>query len=275
MMRIESFTKGAEKGKNEDGVVSSSSLFLVIDGATGLNDQPRFSPSDAAWLRERLEKELPAALKGKVNIARSLEGLSGKLRGEFMNDGEPLEKWEFPSAGLIGFRIERRKIRLFSLGDLEALVLFENGTTFRFKDNRLGVLDDNSIKALTRELEDGKGVEEAKKAIKPLLRKNRELINEKGGYSAFSLERKPAFAVKECLLPLRDVKSIILMSDGFYAARDVYKAYSSRGLLSERNSLKAIYSKIAEASSKDPFLKAYPRLKALDDATALRVRLKK
>lgn len=256
---------------NEDGVVVvKDHLFVVIDTATALGE-PFHSPTDGVYLLNKLKEELLKFYKnGKLkpnNFLMRMKQISKKLYKDYTKGiDKELERYQFPNASIAVCYVDGIKVHIFSIGDASTFV--------RLKNNKSQYISDKSIPLMDREVVKyyhSKGVNQFNEMYE-ILRKNRSLLNKNGRRCTFSLYKNPHFKFKHYIYDIRKIDQIYLCSDGYYEAFDTFKLFKSRReLFSNKNDLQDVYKKIFEIAHKDKDMVLYPRLKIIDDITAIRI----
>jgi len=104
-----------------------------------------------------------------------------------------------------------------------------------------------------------------------ILRYNRMTMNEPGGYTVLEHDRA---AIKNGIykcLSLSDLKSVLIMSDGYSAVYNKYELMSQEVLMTtwKTQSLEIPLNIIRQAESEDLDFNTYKRLRKHDDATAV------
>lgn len=248
---------------NEDRFAVSDRVFVVIDGATTL--EKRSNPrkrTNASLLVSRLKKEI---LRHKGDFDTDyFRALSKKIFEEGSIGAA--------SAGLAGVAIQGENLRLFSLGDCEVICKLRSGEIFRFKRNDLDKLDGYALAEMVRiSKEKGISVKESRAYITDILIRNREKKNKVGGYDVFEPLNDPTFRLYVKDIPIKDVESFYICSDGFAQCFTTLKIFSSCFELFETNlNIRQISEKIREVSFADPEYNAFPRFKIVDDITVIK-----
>ncbi|MET0071186.1 MAG: hypothetical protein ABW096_14210 [Candidatus Thiodiazotropha sp.] len=264
---------GSESKANEDLVVETQRLCMVLDGATGLGEQRVSSyPSDAVWFVNAIATRLTETWLRENNFTRALTYAIDMCIEEYKNIAGVLPElaYELPSAGMVAAVVEEGVVRVYRLGDCDAYCKSEGRAKKLFGHSRLEALDKLSIEAIALELRQGKSPSQARESVMPMLRKHRSLLNMPGGYGALSLVRDSVNHMEVAELSEAQGATILLASDGFsaiekyrnYTADDIFERCSKVGM-------SGIVNEIREVENDDADLLKFPRLKSHDDATAL------
>ena len=265
-MEVNSICKGYRQFNEDAVLVIKDHLFVVIDAATGLGEKI-FEPSDGVFLTQELKKEiLNLYNSGKFNaksFTKEMNLISKRIYRKFIKGHrkELTERYQFPNASVTICYIDICDVHIFSIGD--------TSTFIRFKNNKVRYISDRSIPILDRKT--------ALKGINisnglDVLRENRNRINRRGRMPSFGIYKNPKLKFKHELFDIRDLSEVYLSSDGYYSAFDIFKIYKTRReLFNTKVDLQDVYKNIIKAANSDPDLKKYPRIKPVDDISAIRV----
>lgn len=280
---IETVCQGGKADRpNEDRLGNGGKFAWVIDGATGLADEPlvaKGGESDAAWLAEALNEHLlettpryrgyPAGL-----IRHAITAIIAKFSAESRK--KPKHDYDMPSASLVILQHEADRLEVAALGDCSILIDDGSGEIMGVHgEEKHAELDAKAVKELKKIDKDGVfELEESREKILPLLQKQRAMANRKGGYGVFSSDPNCMDFIREFRYPVTSGWAL-LMSDGFYALVEKYGAYDDAGLLdaAKKKGLEALYKQLREIEDADPNAREYPRLKKSDDACAQLIKL--
>lgn len=268
---------GSSSTENEDLIVSSNNLCVVLDGATGLGARAIKSyPSDAVWFVKAFSSRLVVHWRGKRDfvaaVSRSIEDCTSEYAK--LTAGAARPPYELPSAGMVAIADESEGAYAYRLGDCTAY-LKSGGNAHRiFERSPLADLDDRSTEALLMELRRGKSYRQARAAILPMLRAHRTLMNKPSGYGSLSLTPDCIHYLERHRVSCDEDTKLLLASDGFsvveryfrYAASDIFDRC-------ERLGINGVIEKIRALETEDEQMKTFPRLKPQDDATAVLLRL--
>jgi len=260
---------------NEDGAGLQGRFAWVIDGATGLSDEPLTSGgSDAAWLAGLIGEKLMASNDGQGAdaVLRRLEAdILSAFRSETARVPE-VGDHHAPSAclglmeaqpeegGLIG-------VRGRFLGDVVALVPSERGIV-RWSDERVKPFERKTLAALgAQEHEPGSIPEPVRRQIL----ENRTQLNRPDGYWVVSPLRPWAGHELRFEAQVKPGEAIVLATDGFMRLVDVFEMYSDSALHAQLAAGRGgdLMQELRERERGDLMAGAYPRVKTHDDATFL------
>lgn len=253
----------------------------VLDGVTGINDRALLpGPTDAAWFVTQAQEVLPALLAAVGDqpapdlIAQLSDALATRQEAAWLStDGAAGH--ETPAASFVLCRQLGAAIEIARLGD--CLVLLE------WMDGHVQLLDDPALAAIEADLKArilhlrAQGIADPAatlRAMMPVLRDIRRRRNVAGGYGVLTADRCCLDLLQVDRFPGSDLRSILLVSDGYYRLVDVYGAMPEAELL--RRTLKSgaekMLAELRAIETADPLGALHPRLKMADDATALLLR---
>ena len=265
-MEVNSLSKGYRHFNEDEVLVIKDHLFVVIDAATGLGAQYN-EPSDGVFLAKELKEEINNLYhSGKLNaktFAKEMNLISKRIYRRFIkgHKKELTERYQYPNASIAICYIDICDVHIFSIGDTSSFI--------RFKNNKVRYISDRSIPILDRKTaEQGYNINNGIEVLK----ENRNRVNRRGRKPSFGLYKNPKLKFKHELFDIRDLSEVYLCSDGYYEAFEIFKIYKTRReLFSLKVDLQDVYKNIVKIANSDPELKKYPRLKPVDDISAIRV----
>lgn len=269
MKKIKTVSKTL-KIENEDCYYIDDTLAFVIDGASNLSKiNISDCKSDACWyaneikkniVKYRDEQEIKAMLKKALLV-------TNQTYQTFKNIGM-IE--DYPSAVISLIRKWKDQYEFFILGDCVLLYKDANDCIHTFGDNRLEKVDEVAIQyGLKVREEKHIDFSEARKYYQKVLVSNRKLKNTKKGYYALSDDEHAVEQSLTGLISSANIKSVVLMSDGFYQIINLFHLYKEKTLFEalENGSIDDLYQELIQAQMKDEKLNDYPRFTLSDDAT--------
>jgi hypothetical protein len=272
---------GSDKVPNEDVSGHTALSAWVLDGATGLGDEPLLPErSDAAWLASAYDARL------HTNADRTgceLQQLFADVIADVGADFEacrlrvPANPFEVPSAGMVFVRVRENDLEYARLGDCRAILGFSrNAHVFSTGSSPLQHLDAAILEKMEalRRSDTSMSYEQARRAVQSDLRANRSLLNTEGGYWVLSTDPTAARHMEVGAVSLDGAGPIrgVLVSDGFYRLVDTFGVYQDDATLLHAALGRGLANMLCELRAledADPECIAYPRLKPKDDATAL------
>ena len=197
---------------NEDSVGTIPATAWVVDGATPL--EPPFElegVTSASWYAQRISQELAATFaeddshEGEQFVRQSIAHVQSAIADELLwtlDEGQ----YHPPSASMALANCVGEFVEVCTVGDVEAIVLFQGGGTTRVAHD----LQEKVVETPSGETEWG-GI--------PDLRAQRRAITDDGEGSAHVLSVRPLRpdALKYERFPASDVASVLLYSDGVTA----------------------------------------------------------
>lgn len=192
----------------EDRIFAGQALSFVIDGATPISDVPfEGYHTGAEWMAQQLGRylaendgEIPALCKEFTEKTKCL------LQAEFQ------DVQSMPCAVLAAVRKTDDHILGDLLGDCAVYLLKNDGTVARYSDQRTASFYEKTLQAKHQAQSQGLDVQEA---IRRQRRKNKEAMNQPGGY--WTVSYIGDFEKEFCSfrVPVEEIRGILLCSDGF------------------------------------------------------------
>ena len=240
----------SEKQYNEDVFCLGSDYAMVLDGASGLDKANRMQTgSDARWFVEQMMR----AIQKNIHSNQTLKQIVKEAIQSLIPLYPIVEKQYMPSGCLSLIRCKEDTIEYIGFGDCVAL--------FELKNEILCLYDHNIEKLDNLALQS--------KDPYPILLENRNLRNEPNGYCALDLTFKSLDMCIEQTFKKEDVRSIALMSDGFYQLKQLLQLDSSCFIQTlyeqKEKALPLLYS----LQEQDWPCQILPRFKKRDDTTVL------
>lgn len=267
---------------NDDWIGFDDRVAAVADGATGLGDARLVSEadSDAQWIaKAAVEHFLGARADDPVReLVREFNSRAREIIGQNINL-QSVPRFAWPAASFIMARLQNGMLEISGLGDCSAFVEMKDGYLDRFA--ALNVGDGSESAAAKKDLADRPASRSGIRTPEVLasLRAKRALQNtRKSGVWTLGLAPEAGDEVFTVALPIHEIKSVLLASDGFSAATDDYKLYSPYTFLdgARQKGLKYINSEIRRVERiKDPDASLYPRYKQSDDSSAILLEIRK
>lgn len=271
---VESISLAGDRTKqNDDACGFAAARAWVIDGATDLHNAPLMpgAASDAAWLAQYLNRRLyePMGNDWQSDLAKLSEQGAGIFRS-FVK--QPYEKWQSPIASMLMLMERGDEVMGGDLGDCRVVALDADGAV-HVHGGAPDAADDESQRAA-----------EQTDAHKPLLERadtiarlriGRGALNREGAQWTFCLDPECARHIRSWRFRLTRPAHILLMTDGFSALMDRYRAYDAAGLVraAQDKGLQELGRELRAIETGDTAAAKFPRFKASDDATALLLRL--
>lgn len=257
------------------------SVAFVLDGATGLGDEPLMrADSDAAWVARKAAAALTAHAPGFAGdldslVYRAAADIELAFRAERLRD--TYEPFEIPWATLAVCGVTAGLLNLAFLGDSRLLVRDEHGQIHHFGAPLKYRKGEQALaqKMIAEASGDRLGIETIRASVMPQLRASRSRVNTPEGYWLLGPDPRAAAHVAKSQLRIGSGAMVMLMTDGFYALIEDYKAYDDAGLIKAAlgKGLAILGDELREIELNDPIGKKFPRMKTSDDATAILLRV--
>jgi hypothetical protein len=250
----------------------------VLDGVTGINDRALLpGASDAAWFVAQVQEALPTLLSKAPDMPATdligvlVEELERRQSAAWL-DARGADGRETPAASFALIRLIGSEIEVLRLGDCLVLLEAADGTVTVMDHPVLAAIEAETRNALLALRAQGIiDPKQAFAAMMPRLRAERRRRNIFDGYGVLAAEQSCVPMIHLDRLPARALRSILLVSDGYYRLVDHYNAASDAELVRRTEELgaDAMLQQLRAIEAADPLATRYPRLKIADDATAL------
>ena len=263
---------------NEDVAGTAGTRAWVLDGATGIGSRNYVpeGPSDAAWLAQALSEQLalldPGDRSPQDYFAEVIEAVAVRYR-RLVPAYAAVPPYALPSAAGVWLRVAGDRLQLAHQGDCVAVV--EQGAAISV----FGIVDQTG-------LDDINGLVTARQAAGPVagglldelgdeLRARRSRLNQPGGYWMLGIDPRAAAAIAVEQFAALPGTRVLLCSDGYWRLVDHFHRYDAAGLLqaSFEQGPDALLDELRALEAADPDCLKFPRVKPMDDATALILRL--
>jgi hypothetical protein len=275
---------GDRKKQNDDAYGAARTWGWVIDGATDLHDTPISNyASDAAWIATYLSERLASSA-----IAYDIYGTDAEtLRGEVKSASDALvkdwsfdwpidvERWRLPTASaLVISDHESETLEVLELGDCRCFVLDAAGLVHAIGGSTVASINEATAAAEAAKQSGGQPLLRDQQTVLRL-RDKRAQHNKPDGYWVFGLQSECADHARAWSLNVARPAHVLLMTDGFAALVDRYRAYDAAGLVQAAldKGLQELGRELRAIEAADASGAKHPRFKASDDATALLLRL--
>lgn len=247
---------------NEDRIWCDHSRLALLDGSTSLVP----SAFDGSWFTGSFVEGLAASDAGDLpeRVNQALAHVEALYRAE----RPETEPEYYPSAAGIFVQERGADLEILAIGDCVGYFFMADGRMMRITDKTVTRLD-QEVLDLCQTLRDQTGQTIAAllktDEVRQRLLENRKKMNRPEGYRILAFNMRPCTAGDLILLPAREVRRIVLFSDGFDAVQD--------RLMKPDISLEQLYQDLRQMEREDPDFQRLPRFKPSDDASALEARL--
>ncbi|HRP11739.1 MAG TPA: protein phosphatase 2C domain-containing protein [Terricaulis sp.] len=277
---VESLSLAGDRTKqNDDACGQVPGVAWVIDGATDLHDAPLTgAASDASWFALALNSALHAhAYAGGGERALRIQTkriIERKLAPPFadLTHGKTIERWQSPIASMLMLTETRSGVDGIDLGDCRLATLDAEGRAALFGGPEQAA---DAETALAAEQTDADKPLLQRAATIARLREMRAALNQPGAHWTACLDPACADQARGWAIKLARPAHLLLMTDGFSALVDRYRAYDSAGLMraARDKGLQELGRELRAIEAADATGAKHPRFKQSDDATALLLRL--
>lgn len=266
---------------NDDRIGNSGDALWVLDGATD-QSREKLLPggSDAAWIADAFSAaflDLAPGFSG--SLFELAEGATARVAARFEAEKlrPPAGRGFHPSAAGLLLRVRNGWAEVLGMGD-SVLLASIPGAPVRLTGTdpaRLG--DRKAIERIARfAAETGLSWVQARDELhKRSAGVARAKMNLPGGYSVFSIDMPPRELVSEDHFPAPPGSLFLAMTDGFARLFDTFNAYTIESIMkaAARKSLAALAQELRAIETSDAECARFPRMKAVDDASAILARV--
>ena len=279
-MRIETLDRWSEAGRphNEDAVGATTWAAWAIDGTKGPYDrQLTPGPTDATWHARALNCALATRYAElPPDPVAALAQVAEQLSRAYLADAAEAPAHEQPSACLALAACDAAGVlHLFNIGDCRILIE-RAGAVRPFGSSGIEPLEAAAIAELDR-LRQVMGEDGARAQLRKLFRHNfKTAINRAGGYWVVHPSLPWLHSVQHMRLSAGEAGHLLLATDGFYRLVNLFRAYDDPALVAAAldGGLQALGIELRRREAEDPSCRDYPRLKPMDDATAILIALR-
>ncbi len=264
---------------NEDAVGFSRSAAWAIDGATGVTDTAPLTPgpTDAAWLAGNLNSKLRAAFdKPNADPLAVLAGLQADIEREFrgLHSAAEVRSSEQPTAALALAALAGPDLNFFGIGDCRILCEHRHGQVIEFNPSEMGPGEKLMLQERQRLLAMSPH-EDPWPRLKPFIQSLRDRVNTPGGYSIVHPSRPWVFRLRHQTIAAKDVRHVLIVSDGLYRLVDPFGRFNPEGFLRAvlGGGLPPLCQELRSIEKADASSTRFPRVKATDDASAILARI--
>lgn len=270
---VESISLAGDRAKqNDDACGFAGGRAWVLDGATDLHEAPLSgAPSDASWLAHFANARLHRA-KGELRAVVRETSAAATLAFAELLAGRTYERWRAPISSLLMLQETETGLSGLDLGDSRVFALDADGAVQVFGGPEDAA--DAETQLAAQQIDAHKPLLRREDTI-ARLREMRAALNRPGGHWTFGLDPRCAEEARNWTMTLKRPAHVLLMTDGFAALTDRYRAYDAAGLVRAAldKGLQELGRELRAIETADAGGTRHPRFKASDDATALLLRL--
>ena len=271
---VDAISLAGDRGKqNDDALGFAGARAWVLDGATDLHAAPLSgAASDAGWIAHFANARLHEAAGGELRdiIREASEAARDAFAIRVV--GRAFERWQSPISSLLILEACAEGVRGVDLGDSRVFACDSAGAAQAAgaprdaadAETRLAAAQTDADKPLLQ-----------REATLARLREMRAALNRPGAHWTFGLDPECANHARAWTLTLRRPAHVLLMTDGFAALTDRYRAYDAGALVRAAldKGLAELGRELRAIEAADAGGARHPRFKPSDDATALLMRL--
>lgn len=270
---VEAISLAGDRAKqNDDACGFAGGRAWVLDGATDLQETKLTrTASDAAWIAHFANARLHAAHGGALR--EIVRDVSEEAAEAFARIAGPVpERWMSPISSLLIVEESADGLSGLDLGDCRVFARGADGA-ISVAGARVDAVDDETELAAKQHDAD-KPLLHRTDTI-DMLRRMRGELNRDGANWTFGLDPACAEHARPWTLTLKRPADVLLMTDGFSALVDRYRAYDAAGLVRAAvdKGLQELGREVRAIETADAGGAHHPRFKPSDDATALLMRL--
>lgn len=271
---VEAISLAGDRAKqNDDAFGFANGRAWVLDGATDLHDAPLSgAASDASWIAHFANTWLHGA--AGEDLHADVRAASTAAAHAFARHArrQTHERWQSPISSLLIVAERTDGVAGLDLGDSRVFALDADGAVHAAG----GPADaaDAESKLAAQQTDADKPLLQREATINRL-REMRAALNREGASWTFCLDPACADHARVWRLALKRPAYALLMTDGFAALTDRYRAYDAGALVRAAldRGLDALGRELREIEREDSGGARHPRFKRSDDATALLMRL--
>lgn len=271
---VEAISLAGERTKqNDDAFGFAGARAWVLDGATDLHDTPLSdAASDASWIAHFANAYLHSGAHDALDDAVRRASLHAGAAFTQHVGAQNYERWQSPISSLLLAEETEAGIAALDLGDCRVFALDGGGAVFVAGGPDDAADDESALAA--RQTDKEKPLLRRGETI-DMLRRMRAELNKPGSRWTFCLDPACADHARAFAWALARPAHILLMTDGFSALTDRYRAYDAAGLVRTAldKGLHELGRELRAIESADHAGAKFPRFKRSDDATAVLMRL--
>lgn len=279
-MRIKNITSVHEQGSgkcNEDALLidEEKELFGVLDGATGVIPFFDAEGNSGGKIAAELVKKVFSQLSENMSLVQLAEQANIALQKENEKHNITMQEAEklFCASGVI-VRLRDGVMEYVQVGDSLLTLLFQDGSyKLLTQDTQVG-LDAQILAAMIDGMKKGLRTNTAiRQYALPKMREMRILEHKKFGiFGSPDIHQRLQIGEQS----LKNVKGILLLTDGLFVHTQNYKKYYDFDLtmaVMKREGLQSLLHFVRKREKEDPECLKYIRFKPHDDATGIFIEL--
>jgi Protein phosphatase 2C len=259
---------------NEDRVGVAGDYFWVLDGATPLLPARTFpGDSDAAWFAQSWSAALAELARDFNSPLALIEAAFGRVTERIAAEAVvPLEQHLYPALALALVRVGDGRLDACNVGDCSIVVRPDGRAAERIGSSDVDGFDALALGVFTDALESGRSYAEALDLARNQILCNRMRANCSGGYWVVDPSPRWLDHIQCFSIPFAFGGDVLVASDGFMRILDPYRIASSLDEILElvlNPGLRALLDRMRALEEDDCECRSFPRLKPIDDASAI------
>lgn len=272
---VEAISLAGDRAKqNDDACGFAGARAWVLDGATDLGDKPLSgAASDASWIAHFANARFHAAspLEEPRETIRMASVWAVQGFAAASNHAHH-ERWQSPISSLLMIEETEHGVCGLDLGDCRLFALDATGAVLVAGGHDDAADDETALAA--QQSDKDKPLLQRTETIE-MLRGMRAQLNQPSSRWTFGLDPACADHARAWDCALTRPAHILLMTDGFSALTERYRAYDAAGLVRAGldKGLQELGRELRAIENEDAGSARHPRFKKSDDATALLMRL--
>ncbi len=277
MKNILRYISGCKESYCEYFLCIGENFAFVLDGAGGVSGENiTDAPTDVVWFVERIGEELQKGLRSGGELLPILRRAVETVAQRYMQFVGSETVSDKPSATLSLVRKNGEYLEYYSLCDSEIVIRKKDGSCLHILDDRLTKLDNLNFERMKKIAnEKGISLREAFPYIRPYILYNRERMNKPNGYAALAHTTEGLESGLQGKIKLAEIKDVLLYTDGFAEAYDLFKLYDSPCEMMDAvatKGMEAVLDRLFRAQEQDPDCNRYVRNKKRDDIAVIYMR---
>ena len=252
---------------NEDELLVSDNLFAVFDGASSSVKYKDSKGRTGGKIAAQIAKETFSS--GEGTLKELAIKANNKLREEMIESGVDIsDKLSLWITSVAAVRLDKDSFDYVQTSDSLILVVYGDGSYKLITENYNHDLE--TLKIWKKLAEQKPSYKILREKIKSQNEENRKKVNI--DYGGLSGEEEAIRFLKTGRISLKDVKSLILFTDGLFIPKEDPESPVDWALfvrLYQEQGLKGLFGYVRDIQKKDPDCWEYPRLKPQDDVAAI------
>lgn len=232
------FTSPSKKESEDSWIINEEAdVYGVLDGATPLCSFHDEDGHNGAYLAARLFKSHFEALHKQDRMVRAMIEANQKLYQQMVDYQVDVSKgYKRWSTCVAAIKVGTNEVEYVQLGDSMVIVGYQDDTCEVVTEDTVKGISQRAKEQRERDRENGLGVPDESLYDQKLerLRYNRSMANVEHGYTVANGMEEVADFIQTGKLPKRDMRDILILSDGLFhpelTLKDTYRRICNIGL---------------------------------------------